>query len=255
MPQFASGALFYMSTGTSGRVLWRQRDAESVELWRAGDNPVTTAPGVSRSTGRAAVALRRNGKLRLHVLSADGAELLPLTDAVDARGSSSWSPDEKWIATGGTDASGDGLFKVPVDGGPAVRLTSGQALEPVWSPGGDTIVYVGPNVGSQSPLLAVTADGKPIALPAIQVRREGGGRRSRFLPDGRGLVYMQGLDISQDFWLLDLNTGRTRELTRFNNPMASWGFDVTPDGKQIVFDRSRNASDIVLIELARGPRQ
>jgi hypothetical protein len=35
----------------------------------------------------------------------------------------------------------------------------------------------------------------------------------------------------------------------FNHGEAMWGFDVSPDGKQIVFDRSRNASDIVLIEL------
>ena len=255
MPQFAAGALFYMSTGASGRGLWRSRDGESVELWRSADNPTTTTPGLSHESGRAAVALRRNGKLRLHVLSADGAELQPLTDTIDARGGSSWSPDEKWIATGGADASGDGLFKVPVDGGPAVRLAKGQALEPVWSPDGNTIVYVGPNVGSQSPLLAVTPDGTPITLPAIQVRREGGGRRSRFLPDGRGLVYMQGVAISQDFWLFDLATGRSRQLTRFNNPVAMWGFDISPDGKQIVFDRSRNASDIVLIDLARDGRR
>jgi Tol biopolymer transport system component len=34
-----------------------------------------------------------------------------------------------------------------------------------------------------------------------------------------------------------------------------WGFDVSPDGKQIVFDRARNASDIVLIDLPRAPRR
>jgi hypothetical protein len=34
-----------------------------------------------------------------------------------------------------------------------------------------------------------------------------------------------------------------------------WGFDISPNGKQIVFDRSRNASDIVLIELKPAPRR
>ena len=208
-------------------------------------------PGLSREAGRIAIALRRNGKLRLHLLSADGAESQPLTDAVDVRGSSSWSPDQQWIVTGGADASGDGLFKVPVDGGPAVRIAKGQALDPVWSPDGSTIVYVGPNVGSQSPVLAVKPDGSPVALPAIQVRREGGGIRTRFMPDSRRLVYMQGLVISQDFRLLDLETGQSRQLTKFNHSAAMWGFDVSPDGKQIVFDRSRNASDIVLIDLLR----
>jgi Tol biopolymer transport system component len=254
MPQFAAGSLFYVSAGGSGRGLWRYRNGEAVELWRAGDNPMPATPGLSREGGRIAIALRRNGKLRLHLLSADGAESQPLTDGVDVRGSSSWSPDQQWIVTGGADASGDGLFRVPVDGGPAVRIAKGQALDPVWSPDGSTIVYVGPNVGSQSPLLAVKPDGSPVALPAIQVRREGGGSRARFMPDSRRLVYMQGLVVSQDFRLLDLETGQSRELTRFDHAAAMWGFDVSPDGKQIVFDRSRNASDIVLIDLARDPR-
>jgi serine/threonine protein kinase/Tol biopolymer transport system component len=253
MPQFAAGSLFYVSAGGSGKGLWRYRDSEAVEFWRAGDNPLPATPGVSRDSGRVAIALRRNGKLRLHLLSSDGAEVQPLTDSIDVRGSSSWSPDQKWVVTGGSDASGDGLFKVPVDGGPVVRLATGQALDPVWSPDGNTIVYVGPNIGSQSPLLAVRPDGSVVALPSIQVRREGGGIRTRFLPDSRGLVYMQGLVISQDFRLLDLETGRSRQLTTFNHGEAMWGFDVSPDGKQIVFDRARNASDIVLIELPRNP--
>jgi Tol biopolymer transport system component len=252
MPQFAAGSLFYVSAGGSGKGLWRYRDGEAVEFWRAGDNPLPATPGISRDSGRVAIALRRNGKLRLHLLSADGAEVQPLTDSIDVRGSSSWSPDQKWVVTGGSDASGDGLFKVPVDGGPAVRLAKGQALDPVWSPDGNIIVYVGPNVGSQSPLLAVRPDGSAVAFPSIQVRREGGGFRTRFLPDSRSLVYMQGLVISQDFRLLDLETGRSRQLTTFNHGEAMWGFDVSPDGKQIVFDRARNASDIVLIDLPRN---
>jgi hypothetical protein len=32
-------------------------------------------------------------------------------------------------------------------------------------------------------------------------------------------------------------------------------FDITPDGKQIVFDRTRENSDILLIDLAARTRQ
>jgi hypothetical protein len=57
-----------------------------------------------------------------------------------------------------------------------------------------------------------------------------------------------------DFWLLDLATNQTRQLTRLKletSPLARQAFDVTPDGKFIVFDRSSENSDVVLIELPR----
>jgi hypothetical protein len=65
------------------------------------------------------------------------------------------------------------------------------------------------------------------------------------------IVYAQGPFPAQDFWLLDLATKKSRQLTRFNNSAATLSFDVTLDGKQIVFDRLRQNSDIALIDLAR----
>ena len=56
---------------------------------------------------------------------------------------------------------------------------------------------------------------------------------------------------SPDFWLLDLATGTHRQLTRLSNQGTLGSFDITPDGKQIVFDRSRENSDIVLIDLPK----
>src|SRR5262249_23667064 len=154
------------------------------------------------------------------------------------------------------DDRGAGLFKVSVDGGPTVRLATGLALNPVWSPDGGFIAYAGANVGGYAPLLAVRPDGTRIELPEIRLERDG--ERIRFLPNGKGLVFMQDQralarsnQISQDFWLLDLATKKTRPLTNLNNTSAMRTFDITPDGKQIVFDRLQENSDIVLIDLPR----
>jgi tricorn protease-like protein len=54
----------------------------------------------------------------------------------------------------------------------------------------------------------------------------------------------------QDFWLLDLGTMRSRRLTRLTDAAAMRAFDITPDGRRIVFDRLREKSNIVLIDLA-----
>lgn len=99
-----------------------------------------------------------------------------------------------------------------------------------------------------SPLLAVNPDGKPVELPEIEVFRAG--ERTRFLPDGTGLVYMRGFGLTQDFWLLDLTTMENRQLTQLDSTTTMRTFDITPDGQRIVFDRLSEDSDIVLIELS-----
>ena len=78
--------------------------------------------------------LRRDGKLRLHVISGDGAEIQPMVDTIDVHGAASWSPDGKWIVTGGIDRNGPGLFKVPVAGGEPTRLVGGPAFNPCGRP-------------------------------------------------------------------------------------------------------------------------
>jgi serine/threonine protein kinase/Tol biopolymer transport system component len=248
MPRFGGSSLFYLSSRGEGDGLWRSQNGRSLEVWKGSEGALLEPPAVSADGHRALIVLRREGKLRLHVISGDGAEIRPVTDAIDVGGAASWSPDGNWIVTGGTDSRGDGLFKLPGGGGQPTRLVDGPAYNPVWSPDGNVILYSGLNVGPLAPLRAVRPDGTPFDLPAIQLRIEG--ERYRFLPDG-DVVYMQGFLPSQDFWLLDLNTKKSRALTRLSGGAAMRTFDITPDGSRIVFDRLRENSDIVLIDLAR----
>jgi Tol biopolymer transport system component len=245
-PRYGGGTLFYLSSRGGNDGLWSYRDNQVAEVWKGADGPLSSAPAISPNGRQVAIALRRGDRLVWHVLATDGTGLRALSSDVDARGSASWSPDGQWIATGGTDSKGPGLFKLPVNSGSPVRLISGPALDPVWSPTEDLIVYGGANVFTSVPLRAVRADGTVVKLPAITVRREG--ERVRFLPNGRSLVYMQNDTPGQDFWLLDLMTLQSRQLTRLNRIDTMRTFDITPDGKQILFDRLHESSDIVLID-------
>jgi Tol biopolymer transport system component len=248
-PRFVGQALFYLSSQGTGDGLWRFEDGKSVEILKGSDEALFEPPAVSADGRQLAVILRRDGKLRLHVLSADGGDLQSLAEPIDIRGAVCWSPDAKWITAGGIDDRGPGLFKIPLDRGASVRLIAGTARDPVWSPSGDLIVYTGQNISVDAPLLAIRPDGTNVELPAIRLRVEG--KRYRFLPNGLALVYAQGPFPAQDFWLLDLATKKSRQLSRLHNSGATQSFDVTADGKQIVFDRVRQNSDIVLIDLAQ----
>ena len=154
-----------------------------------------------------------------------------------------WSPDGTKVVAGGRDAKGSALFIVPVDGGDPVRLLDGKWVNPIWSPADGLIVYAGRSVIGQVELLAIRPDGTPVKLPSVMVRPGG----YRFVPDGSGLVFVpriQGLD----FFHFDLRSGETRQLTRLANKGAIRTFDLTRDGKFIVFDRLRQNSNIALFE-------
>ena len=248
-PRFGGdNALFYLSDRGAGDGLWKQRGGQSTEVWKAPDDSLTEPPAVSPDGGHVAVVARRDGKRQLVVMTADGTDARTLAPSIVVRGSggqgsADWSPDGAWIVVA-AEGDGAGLFKVPVNGGPPVRLVSGEAMNPVWSPDGTLIVYGGPTVSGQVPLRAVRPDGTTVTLPKVLVRLGGA---HRFLRDGSGLVFLAHGSV--DFRLLDLKTNATRLLTHLSDQGAMHTFDITPDGASIVFERSRANSDIYLIDL------
>jgi serine/threonine protein kinase/Tol biopolymer transport system component len=217
MPRFRGNALYYLASQGAGDGLWRLENGKAAEIWRGTGTGLEEPPAVSPDGLRIAIVIRTEGKRRLRVISADGAESTALAPEIDVEGSADWSPDGRWVVTGGKDGKGPGLFKIPVAGGASVRLTNNAARNPVWSPDGSLIAYSGPNVFTLTPLLAVRPDGTPVEMPPIRTHRDG--ERLRFLPNGGGLIYMQGAGATpwQDFWLLDLNTKKTSRLTQFDD--------------------------------------
>jgi hypothetical protein len=201
-PRFGGGTLFYLSSRDGADGLWSYRDGKAQEIWQGSEGAVKSPAAVSADGSEVAFARRQNGKQEMQVVSADGTRLRPLSSEVDVRGAASWSPDGKWIVVTGSDRNGQGVFKLPIDGGSPVRIATGPFLDPVWSPRGDLIVYCGPQLFTLAPLLAVHPDGTPAKLPEIKVQREG--ERARFLPDGTGLVYMLGNTLP----LVDLRRSR-----------------------------------------------
>jgi Tol biopolymer transport system component len=256
MPRFRGTSVFYLSARGTGDGLWRYEDGQASEIWKGSDGALAEPPAVSPDGRRVVFVIRKAAKGQLTLLSADGSESRVLADSIDAQGAADWAPDGRRIVTGGRDAQDLGLFVIPLDGGPPVRLATGLAINPVWSPDGSLIVYAGTSVAGRQLLAAVRHDGTPVELPEIQVPT--GNQAHRFLPNGTGIVYMQSpgsgggsVGPFRDLWLLNLATKATRHLAHLTGDYQTLSFDITPDGKQIIFDRVNDNSDVVLIEIPR----
>jgi len=249
-PRFRGTSLFCLSTRTAADGLWRVADGQAFEVWKGVDGALSEPPAVSPDGRRVAVVVTQQGRRHLAIMPTDGTSVRTLAASIDiegvpGQGAADWSPDGAWIVTGGRDAQGPALFKIPVDGGSPVRLVDRRAVNPIWSPDGNLILYVGAFEAS-APLFGVRPDGTPVELPNQRVRPGG----YRFLPGGTSLAFLPTID-SLDFWLLHFASKSTRQLTRLTDQGALRTFDITPDGKHIVFDRSRENSDIVLIDLPK----
>ena len=255
-PRFGGTSLFYLSLSTrgTGDGLWRAQDGAAFEVTKGAASAFTEPAAVSPDGRHVALSVRQHGQRHLTVMSADGTNARTLAASIEiqgviGQGAADWSPDGSRIVVSGKDAEGSGLFVIPVHGGASRRLVAAEAYNPVWSPKGDVIVYAAGfgGAGGRNVLRGVTADGTPVRLPDVPVRLGGA---HRFTPDGTALVYLPNIE-SKDFWLVDLATGKTRQLTHLVDRGFLSTFDITPDGKHLVFDRSQQNSDVILIDLAK----
>ena len=267
----SSGVDHYTSIAASDEIASRGRRLVSTisdprpELWSVSIDggaakrvPLTASQS---ATSRFARAVSPDGKRicfvvhakplsALHCAAADGTGDEIISSALDVRGAPSWSPDGKWVAVAAAEQGGvPHIYKIPVFGGSPVQLVDSVSSHPVWSPNGRFIVYSGPSREGSVPVMAVTPAGKPHAVAPLSVDLSGDGYR--FLPNAKRLVVKLGPMRNQDFWLFDLASGARRRLTRLQSGQSIQHFDVSPDGKRIVFDRIWENSDIALIELPR----
>jgi Tol biopolymer transport system component len=251
-PRFSRQALFYLSARGTRDGLWKVQQGESTEVWRDAEGALSEPPAVSPDGQQLAVVARRDGRRTLSIMAADGTRIRALAPSIEVAGAAGqsaidWSPDGTRIVAGGRDGRGPALFVIPIDGGPVVRLREGSWTNPQWSPTDTLIVYAGQSVVGQVQLLGIRPDGTPVEIAPVMVRPGG----YRFLPDGRRIVFIPRIQ-ALDFWIFDIAGGATRQLSSLANRGALRTFDITPDGRSIVFDRSRQNSNIALFDLTNA---
>jgi Tol biopolymer transport system component len=245
-PRVGPGFLVYRAPRAGTDALWKLTDGTPTQLWSGTEGRAVGGPEVAPDGGRLAFLAQKGGRTHLYVMNADGSGARRVAEDLDVRGAPAWSPDGQWLAVAALREREPRLFKVPVAGGAPVPLVGEYSTDPVWAPSGRFLVYSGEDVGATYAVKAVNADGTPRVLPRLVLTR--GARRLAFLGGDDALVFLRG-DIShKELWVFDLGTGHSRPLTSLGRELAIGDFDVSRDGREIVFDRAREESDIVLFE-------
>jgi len=252
-PRIGSDYLLYVANKNDGHGIWMFRDGEARELWSAPRTRVVGGPAIAPDGRRFAFAAESAHGTRLYLLQSDGAGARQIGGDLEVRGAPAWSPDGQALVVAAVSEDGvPRIFKVPLDDAPPVALSQGHALNPLWSPDGSFLIYSDADVGPGFALKAMNPDGSALALDDITLPR--GSRRVSFVPGRKMLVVLLGEMRHANFWLLDLESGARRQLTAFGREFSIRDFDVSPDGREIVFDRRQDNSDIALIELPENDR-
>lgn len=243
-PRFGRNYLLYVASKGSSDGIWRLADGAATEIWSEPDARLIGSPAIDPQGDRVAFSIEQRGKTRLTVMNADGTNVRVVTAALDLRGSPAWSPDGQSITSAVNVNGTPSLFTIALDGA-AAPLVQEYSLDPAWSPGGEFVVFSGPDIGTTFSVKGATTSG-PHALPALTLTR--GARRLRFLPDRTALVVLRGEIQHKNLWLIDLQSGTERQLTNLPPSFDIRDFDISPDGREIIVDRVQEDSDIVLLE-------
>lgn len=242
--------LVYSALGESAVNLW------SIDLTGANRKQLTTA-GIDQ----AEVETSRDGRYifymsggRIWRVNADGAGARPLTPGpLDVH--PAVTPDNRWLVYAGFAGWSPGigghasLWKIPIDGGEPVHLTSERTSCPSISPDGSRISckYEQPGLPPQIAIYSIQG-GPPLRIfdraPATQEDH------AYWTPDGKAVDYLAADAEGSRILRQMVSGGPPSEVAEFPGERLSF-IRPSPDGRSVVFARGSETRELVLLRDVR----
>ena len=222
-------------------------DADGHSAKRVATHAVSTA---ASSKGNYLVFQDRDedgfGLFRLNVNDGEKRRLTKGTDLWPT-----FSPDGKWVVFTRW-AEQVALWKVPIEGGEAVKLTNipGQPLAPAVSPDGKLIAFFWGGGGTNSPRIGVVSSEGGEIIKAFDVRVQYFMSYSKatveWTLDGQAINYIGLQKGVSNIWRQSMDGSQPIQVTTF--PAGSiFNFAFSPDGRRLALSRGTFERDVVLI--------
>jgi Tol biopolymer transport system component len=201
---------------------------------------------VARDGSRIAFVSDKSGANEIWVADGDGGNVRRVTN----HGSAAWpsfGPDGRSLIYLRLD-DGQRAWRLPLDGGPAVRITNGPTNRPEVSPDGRWLLCRLRSSEPGVPLwrtAVVALDGNG-PMRFFGVPRYGGTPIMQWHPNGSSFLFVDSRGGPHNIWQQDLDGSEPRQLTSFDSGEI-FAFDVSRDGRKLALGRGQSTRDAVLI--------
>ncbi len=246
-PRLGPDYLLYVSANGARESIWKLSNNGETELWNADGAQILGGPAISPDGRWFAFSVRQQGRTQLYVARDDGTNARIVCDSLKLQGAPAWEPDGKSLTSAAEVQGTPQLFRVPLDGTSPTRLAYEYSIDPAWSPDGQFLFYSGPDIGASFSVKALATSAATHLHPSLTLTR--GARHIAFFPGGKKLVLLRGEIKHKNLWMVDLDTGEEQQLTNLPNDFDVRDFDISSDGKEVVFERFQERSDVRLMDL------
>ncbi len=257
------GRWIVFSSNRSGNLdLWAVSRA-SGEVRRLTDDAAQDSDPGFTPDGRLLWTSNRGGRFEVWTAEADGSGPRQLTnDGVDAENPVA-TPDGRHVLYWSGNPRTHGIVKMRRDGSGAALLVPGNLTLPEVSPDGRHVAFVSDGGGSLTALrVARVEDGAllpfEVAFPRWSPRTTIDQGRSRWLPDGRGLVYVNRegdgrYAVYRQAVRADMRPqGAPQRLTALDPDLDAESLAVSPDGRHLIVSFREQIFDLMLADGVPG---
>jgi Tol biopolymer transport system component len=152
------------------------------------------------------------------------------------------TPDSKYVVY----ATAEGVWRMPIEGGTAVKLELPVALIMGFSPDGKLAFYTSSEVqqASLNTNLIVTTAAGGAPLHTFEVPSDI--RMAQFTPDGKAIAFVLRRNQSTNIWEQPLAGGDLIQLTKFSFTDL-FTFAWSRDGEELAFSRAQGKTDVVMM--------
>ncbi|MBK8466413.1 MAG: serine/threonine-protein kinase [Chloracidobacterium sp.] len=210
-------------------------DGDRINFFGPNNDPVTNEP--------------IQGPYKFFQMDSDGRDVRPVVENADLA-FVPVSSNADWVVYTTRAAGISRIWKVPLTGGDAVRLTDVNSLMPVISRDGKSVAYFIAEKNKDLKLGVISIDGgapiKIIDLPPTTHMGAG----IAWNKAGNGILFVNTLGTTSNIWTQTLDGSKPTQVTAFNEFHIAQ-FALNAEGNRLAVARGSRNRDIVLIKNTR----